>query len=73
MESSDVNMSVYENSLQGSSPVVPLQGSGRRLSVTILRKWSFLSAGLKLAHTVSSNSTKDREESELALEIGFHR
>ena len=69
----DVRMTTYENSLQGSYPLVPLYGTGRRVSLILSKKWSQLSAGLKLSHTALTENMEDHESLDFAATFGFYR
>ncbi|MBU1983268.1 hypothetical protein KJ815_02545, partial [bacterium] len=73
LEDDDVAMSVYENTVWGAYPIVPLSGSGRRAAVMVSRRWSGVTVSGKLAHGYNMSSTGRNDALEMALELAYRR
>jgi len=71
LDGPDVATSVFENSLRGAYPLIPLSGTGRRAALMVSRRWTWGTTAAKIAHTHRTSDGERIGSLDFALEIGY--
>jgi hypothetical protein len=64
---------VFENSLPGAYPLVPLTGAGRRVAVTLSHAWNHISTNAKVSHTMREGKGEEVLSVELAVGLSYRQ